>query len=98
MHGLVHIHRGQRRHIKTGQPHIDNNGNLHRVIVILELACQFLLMGLRPDDFFPVFRVVVSAGHYDTDLFFPARTDFQNAPVDLHGNRSGVSNNHRLAG
>ena len=44
MHGLVHIHRGQRRYIKTGQPHIDNNGNLHRVIVILELARQFFLV------------------------------------------------------
>ena len=58
-HRLVHIHGGQRRHIKTGEPHIHDDGNLHRVIVVLELLGQLFLVLLVAYDVVPFLRIVV---------------------------------------
>ena len=55
-------------------------------------------MRLGADDLFPVFRIIVAAGHDYAKLFVPFRTQLQKFIIDLHGYRSGISNDHRLTG
>ena len=98
VHRLVDVHCRQRGNIKTGQPHIHHDSDLHWIIVIFELSRQFLLVRFCPNNRFPVLRVVVTAGHDHTDFLFPCRTQFQQLPVDFHGNRARIGNNHRLTG
>ena len=38
-HRLIHIHGGKRWNVKSREPHISHDGYLHRVVVVLELAC-----------------------------------------------------------
>ena len=97
-HRLVHIHCCQRRNIEAGQPHINNNGNLHRTVVILEFLCQFIFMTLVTDNIVPFLRVIVAAGHYNTHFFRPGRTKLQNTLINLHGNRARISHDHCLTG
>ena len=54
-------------------------------------------MPLIPDNIVPFFRVVISAGHNNTDFFRPVRAQFQNPLIDLHCNRAGISHDHRFA-
>ena len=98
MHRLIYIHCRQRGYVKACQPHVDNNGNLHRIIVILEFARQLFLVRLCADNLFPVFRVVVTAGHNHTDFLFPCRSNLKNSTVNFHGNGAGIGNNHGLSG
>ena len=97
-HRFIDVHGCQRRNIKPGQPHIHNDGNLHRIVVVLEFSGEFFFPGFRADDFFPIFRIVVAAGHHDPDLFFPIWANLQNAAIDLHSDRPGVGDDHRLTG
>ena len=71
MHRLVYIHRCKGRNIKSCQPHIHDNGNFQRAVVVLELFCQLVLMALVADDRPPFFRVFVAFRHYDSNLLRP---------------------------
>ena len=82
--------------IEAGEPHVDNDGDLHGVIVVLELTSQFFFVVLGADNLFPVFGVIVAAGHNDTDLFLPAGSDLHQLAVNLHGDRAGVCHDHCL--
>ena len=42
-HRLENIHCRKRGDIESCEPHIDNNGNLHRIVIVLELLCQLFL-------------------------------------------------------
>ena len=98
VHGLVHIHGGKRRHIKTGQPHIHDNRNLERVVVVLESACQFFLVRFGADDVFPILGVFVAARHHNGDFFFPCGAQVKDFAVNLNGNRAGIRHDHRFSG
>ena len=45
----------------------------------------------------PFFRVVISAGHNNTDFLRPVRAQLQNPLIDLHCNRAGICHDHRFA-
>ena len=55
-------------------------------------------MCLIADDFTPFFEVVVALRHNHADFLSPCRTQFKNALVYLHGNRTGICHDHCLAG
>ena len=38
MHGFVYIHGVHRGNIEAGKPHINNDGDFHGIVVILELT------------------------------------------------------------
>ena len=94
MHRLIHIHGSQRRYIKTGEPHINDNGNLHRVIVIFKLPCELLFVRFSSDDLFPIFRVIIAASHNHTDFIRPCGSNFQDTAIDFHCNRTRIRHNH----
>ncbi len=96
-HRFVNVHRGERRHVKAGQPHIHNDGDFQRVVVVLELLCHFVLVTFVADYFPPLFGVVVAGGHNHADLFRPLRAHGENPMVNLHRYGAGVGYNHRLA-
>ena len=54
-------------------------------------------MPLIADNIMPFFRVVISAGHNNTDFFRPVRAQLQNPLINLHCNRAGICHNHRFA-
>ena len=97
-HWLIHIHCRQRRHIKTGEPHIHHNGDFQRIIIILELDRQLFPSGFVADHGSPVFWIIVAVGHHHGDLFLPCRTQLQHLPVNTHGYRPGVSHDHGFSG
>ena len=96
-HGLVHVHGGQGRYVKTGEPHVHHDGDFQRGVVVLEFAGQLLLVGLVADDLPPFLRVVVALGHDHGDLFRPVRVKLEYALVNLHGDGAGIRHNHGLA-
>ena len=72
-HRFVYIHSGKRRHIKSCQPHINNNGYLHRAVVIFKLLCKFIPMMLVSDNLPPFLRIIISGSHNNTYLLSPIR-------------------------
>ena len=96
-HGLVHIQRGQGRHVKAGQPHIHHDGDLQGGFVVLEASGQRVPVGLVADYLAPFLRVVVFLGHDHRDFLCPGGAQFQDSTVDLHGDGAGVRHDHRLA-
>ena len=72
-HRLVNIHRGKGRHIKACEPHIYNDCDFKRTVVVLEFLCKFVLVVLITDYLTPFFRVVVAGSHYNCNLFRPSR-------------------------
>ena len=97
-HRLIDIHCGKGRNIKAGQPHIHNDSDFKRRVVVFELSRHIFFVSLIADHFTPLFGVVVALRHDNCDLFRPSRTQFQNPLVYLHGDGAGVGNNHRLSG
>ena len=97
-HRLVNIHRGKRRNIEAGEPHIYHDGNFHRVSIIFELLGQFFLILLIANDIMPFFRVVVGSGHHNLYFLSPVGTEFQDALVNTDSNRTGERNYHGLSG
>ena len=55
-------------------------------------------MSFIPDDFPPLFRIVIALRHHDADLFSPPWSQLQNLLVDLHGNGARISHDHSLSG
>ena len=53
-------------------------------------------MVLISDNLSPFLRIIIAGGHYDCNLFRPCRTKFQNSLINLHSDRTGIRNNHRL--
>ena len=96
-HGFVDVHRGERGHIESRQPHVHHNGNLHRVVHVLELPRQFLSVGFAADDVHPLLGVLVAAGHHHLHFLRPFGAQFKHPVVYLHGNGARVGHNHRLA-
>ncbi|CCZ48043.1 putative uncharacterized protein [Bacteroides sp. CAG:661] len=96
-HRFVHIHRGQRRHIEPRQPHVHHNGNLHRVIVVLEAFGQLFFVLLVTYDGVPFFRIFVAGRHHHFHLFPPLGAQFQQLVIDAHGYRARIGHNHGLA-
>ena len=96
-HGLVHIHGSEGRHVKSREPHITHDGNLHRVVIVLELAGQLLLVGIGTDDVVPLFGVLVAGGHHHLHLLLPFRTELQHLPVYLDAYPTCQCHNHGLA-
>ena len=70
---LVNIHSGKGRHIKACEPHIYNDCDFKRTVVVLEFLCKFVLVVLITDYLTPFFRVVVAGSHYNRYLFRPSR-------------------------
>ena len=97
VHGLVDVHGGQGGHVEPGQPHIHHNSNFHGIAIVLEPPGQLLLVALGADDGFPVLRIAVAAGHDNPDLLRPAGPQFQQLPVDFHGDGPGVGHDHGLS-
>ena len=97
-HRLIDIHCGKGRNIKAGQPHIHNDSDFKRRVVVFELSRHIFFVSLIADYFTPFFGIVVALRHDNCDLFRPSRTQFQNPLVYLHGDGAGVGNNHRLSG
>lgn len=95
---LIDVHGGQRGHVEAGEPHIHHNGDFHGAAVVLELPGQLLLVALGSDDRLPVLRVVVAAGHHDSDFFCPAGPQLQQLPIDFHGDGPGIGHDHGLPG
>ena len=97
-HGLINIHRRQRWDVKTGQPHINNNGDFQRIVVIFEFPGKLIFAGLVADDTAPFFGIVVAGSHHHCNFFIPSGTHFQKFPVNIHCNRAGVRHDHGFAG
>ena len=70
-HRLIDVHGGERRHIEAREPHVAHDGNLHRVVVVLELLRQLLLVVVVADDLLPVLGVLVARRHHDLHLVGP---------------------------
>ena len=96
LHGLIHIHGGQRRHIEARQPHIHHDGYLHLVALILELLGKFLLVGFAAYNVCPFLWVLIAAGHHHLHLLSPPGAQFKDALVYLHRYRSRVCHYHSL--
>ena len=56
-HGLVHIHRVQARGVEAGQPHVPDDHDLERVLLVLEALRQPLPTWLVTDVLLPRHRV-----------------------------------------
>ena len=97
-HWFIDIHCGKGRYIKTGQPHIYNDCNFKGRVVVFEFSRHILFVRLIADHFSPFFGIVVALRHDNSDLFCPSRTQLQDALINLHGNWTGVGNDHRLTG
>ncbi len=80
------------------KPHINDDGNLHGIIVIFEFARKFFFVVFGANDLLPIFRIVVAAGHNDADLLLPVRTHFHKATINFHGNRARVCHDHGFTG
>ena len=72
-HRLIYIHSSKRRYIKSCQPHINNNGYLHRAVVIFELLCKFIPMMLVSNNLSPFLRIIISGSHNNAYLLSPIR-------------------------
>ena len=97
-HGLINIHRRQRGNIKAGEPHIHNNGDFQRIVVVFELTGKLIFAGLVADDTAPFFGIVIAGSHHNSDFLIPSGTHFQKFPVNIHCNRAGVRHDHGFAG
>ena len=75
-HWLVNIHSGKGRHIKACEPHIYNDCDFKRAVVVFEFLCKLVLVVLVADYLTPFFRVVVAGSHYNRNLFRPSRAQF----------------------
>ena len=95
-HGLEHIHGGERRNIKSREPHIAYDSYLHRIVIVLELTGQFLLVGFGADDVLPLFGVLVAGGHHHLYLLLPFGAEFQHLLVYLDAHATGQRHNHGL--
>ena len=84
LHGLVDIHRGQTWHIESREPHIHDDGNLHRRAVLFE-ECSILLILLRLNDVSPLFFISVGSTCHNVDFIRPPWAHLQNLTVYLHG-------------
>ena len=73
LHGLENIHRGERGDIETREPHINDNGDLKRVVFILESPLHFLFMLCAPADLKPLLWVLIGHCHNNADFIFPIR-------------------------
>ena len=96
-HGLVNIHRRQRRHVEARQPHIHHDSDFQRTAVVLENLGQLVPAAFVADDLAPFLRVFVALGHHHGDLFGPIGAKLQNPLVNLHRNGAGIGHDHRLA-
>lgn len=96
-HGLIDVHRGQRGHVEARQPHVSDDGYLHRVVVVLELAGQLLLVGFVANDLLPVFGVLVRTAHHHLHFLRPPGAELQYLAIDLDGDGAGQRHDHRLA-
>ena len=96
-HGLIDVHGGERRHIEAREPHVAHDGNLHRVVVVLELLRQLLLVVVVADDLLPVLGVLVARRHHDLHLVGPRGAQFEYLAVDLDGDAACQRHDHRLA-
>lgn len=95
-HRLINIHCSKGRNIKPGQPHINNNRNFQRTVIVFEFLCKLVLMVFVSDNLSPFFRIIITGGHYDCNLFRPSRTKLQYTLINFHSDRAGIRNNHRL--
>ena len=97
-HRLVNIHGGERRHVKTREPHVAHDGNLHWVVIFLKLGSQLLLVRLVANNLLPVVGVLVRAAHHHLHLLRPRGAQLQHLAVNLYRDLSGQSHDHCLAG
>ena len=91
-HRLENVHRGKTGHIEASEPHINNDGDLQRVVLILELALHLFFMRGPSAYAEPFFGVLVPHGHDYAKLVRPIGTQLHHALVDLHGDRPAISN------
>ena len=75
-HRLVNIHSCKGRHIKACEPHIYNDCDFKRAVVVFEFLCKLVLVVLIADYLTPFFRVVVAGSHHNRNLFRPSRAQF----------------------
>lgn len=54
LHRFIDIHCCKRWYIKARQPHIYDNGNFQRAVIILEFLCQFVFVVLVSNDFYAI--------------------------------------------
>ena len=98
LHRLINIHGSKRRNIKARQPHIYNDRDLERTVIILKLFCKFILAMFISDNLIPFFRILIAAGHNNSNLLRPGRSQLKDALIYLHGNRTRIRHDHCLSG
>ena len=98
LHGLEHVHSRQAGHVEAREPHVHDDGYLHRVVVALELALHVLLVRRAAADVEPLLGVLVAHGHDDADLVLPGGPHLHQPVVDLHRDGPAVGHDHCLAG
>ena len=94
LHRFINIHCCKRRNIKSGQPHINDYGNLHFAIIVFEFLGELIPAAFVSNNSTPLFRIFIALGHYDLNLFFPAWAQFKNTIINLHSDYTGIRDNH----
>ena len=92
LHWLEYIHCSQAGHIEASEPHINDNGDLQRIVLIFELALHLFFMRGSSAYLEPVCRVLVPHSHDYAKLIRPIGAQLHHAFVNLHSDSSAVSN------
>ena len=96
LHGFVHVHRGQARHVEPRQPHVHHDGNLHRRLIVLEQLRVFFVRAVV-DELVPFLTVLVARAGHHVHFLRPRGSHFQQPLVDLKRCQLVVGHDHRLA-
>ena len=70
-HWFINVHRSEGGNIKACQPHIYDDSDFQRRIIVFEFPRHVVLMGFVPDNLAPFFGVVVALRHDYCNLFCP---------------------------
>ena len=68
LQGLVNIHYGQRRNIKAGNPHIDNDSNFEVGVIVLELTVKHLAIFLSTTSLKQILFIVCALRSHKVDF------------------------------
>lgn len=101
-HGLVNVHRVQRRYVKAGEPHVTNYDDLQRILRFFKALGQCLATRLVARVRGQLRPIGGRARHYDLEdavcvvVVVPRRTKRYDLLVQLDANASAHADDHRL--
>ena len=96
LHGFIDIHRCERRHIKSCQPHIHHDSNLHGRRVLLKQGC-ILLVHLGLYHVVPFLFIGIGCTCHHMNFLRPFGAKFKYLAVYFDRSLLVVSHNHCLA-